>query len=344
MEKRKKTADHFFRNKYSRQDYFSIQNEFVKSSPSFLNELENQWNDLKEEEVTGFQQQIAWDRVLKRLRLHEAITGKTVNILTHLQRIAAILFLPLLISSLVYFFMLPSSNETAWTEIICPPGTRTEFELPDGSTGTLNGESSLKYATNFSQNRQVQLQGEAYFEVVRNRKRPFRVTTDRLKVEVLGTCFSVMAYEDQINEEVVLKTGNVKILNKKDNALALLSPDQQFVLNKSKNQFTKNKVNAQALTSWIEGKLVIENECFDKVAERLSRWYDVDIKIEDPNLNKYKYYGTFENEPLDEVLRLISITAPIKYKEVNRIRYKDGSFSQRKIILKTDENRLNDFN
>jgi len=153
-----------------------------------------------------------------------------------------------------------------------------------------------------------------------------------------------MGYEDQPNEEITLKTGSLKILSKSNKQLSILSPDQQFVLDKEHNQFIKREVNALNYTSWISGKLIIQDERFEDVAKKLSRWYDVEIEIEDQRLKDFKYYATFEDEPLDEVLRLIVITAPIQYQEETRVRDADGSFSKRKIKFRTNENRIKDFN
>ncbi len=342
----RKTLDRFFNNKYSRRDYFTVHREFEKEENNqvFLDELEDQWDELKDKDTTGFHDKRIWGKVLTHIELNNTKRVTKIDFLSQLQRIAAILFVPLFIASIVYFFVLSrDSYETAWAEIVCPSGARTEFQLPDGSTGVLNSESTLKYATDFRNNRKVQLEGEGYFDVVKNKKRPFSVITERLKIEVLGTSFSVTAYQGQMTEEVILKTGSVKVLSRNDKPIALLSPDQQFSLDKSKNQFAKKDVNAQALTSWINGKLVIENERFEDIAKRLSRWYDVEIVIQDQRLKDYKYYGTFENEPLSEVLRLVVLTAPIKYQDIEKEQKPDGSFTKRKIILKTDERRITDF-
>lgn len=346
MENPKKALENFFRDKYSRKEYFSIQNEFEKEEADgdFLFELEQQWDAIKDEPVDGFHKKTIWNGVAASLGFNKSRKVKTLSVFYSLQRVAAILFIPLLIGFLLYYYSTNSSSQETWAEIICPPGVRTEFQLPDGSTGVLNSESRLKYAVNFSSNRTVHLQGQAYFEVVKDKKHPFDVATDKIEVQVLGTKFSVLAYPDQANEEVVLKAGKVKVSGVDQKPLAMLSPDQQFVLDKENRKYYTKDVNAARLTSWIDGKLVIQNDRFEDVAARLSRWYHVDIEIKDQKLKDYKYYGTFENESLDEVLRLIALTAPIKYKEVERVKLPDGSFSNRKIILATDERRVSDFN
>jgi len=346
MENPKKAIENFFRDKYSRKEYFSIQNEFEKeeADKDFLEELEHQWQTIKDEPVEGFHKQTIWNRIVTQLEFRNPAKVKPFHVLGLLQRVAAVLFIPLVISFSIYFYLTNSFHQgEAWAEIVCPSGVRTEFQLPDGSTGVLNSESTLRYASNFQLNRTVQLNGQAYFDVVKDKKHPFDVVTKEIRVQVLGTSFSVTAYPDQIKEEIVLKTGKVQVSGMDQKPLALLSPDQQFVLDKAKQKYDIENVNATALISWIDGKLVIQNERFEEVAERLNRWYHVQIEIKDQKLKDYKYYGTFENETIDEVLRLIALTAPIKYKEVERVKLPDGTFSQRKIILTTDERRVNDF-
>jgi ferric-dicitrate binding protein FerR (iron transport regulator) len=346
MENRKKAIANFFRGKYSRKEFFSIQTEFEKeeADKDFLFELEQQWDSLKDESVSEFHQHTVWNKVVDRLDFNRAGKVRELSVFTVLQRVAAILFIPLAIGFLIYFYSSKSviQNE-AWAEITCPSGVRTEFQLPDGSTGVLNSDSKLKYAVNFSTNRELELEGQAFFKVVKDKTHPFRVRTEKLQVEVLGTSFSILAYPDETREEVVLKTGQVKVLDANLKPLALLSPDQQLVFEKASSRFVKQEVDARALVSWIEGKLVFRNERFEDIANQLSRWYHVEIEIVGQKLKDYKYYGTFENESLEDVLRLIKLTAPIKYQEVERVKQPDGTFSNRKIILMTDERRIGDF-
>ncbi len=134
----------------------------------------------------------------------------------HLQffsRIAAVLFIPLLI----FLWTLrdhihPARQQTAQTEIVCPPGTRTMFHLPDGTRGWLNGESSLRYPMVFSGNvREVQLSGEAFFEVVSSPRKPFIVKGSKLEVKAYGTSFNVMDHSDENMSEVSLLEGHVDV-------------------------------------------------------------------------------------------------------------------------------------
>lgn len=347
MDELKNTVKSFFENRLTRQEYFHTCSQFEKEKPDqiFLEELEKKWNEIETDDSPGFNQKFTWNKIVERISSRGNRSGSSFNLWNYIQKTAAILLLPLLITSISLFISGNKKNEkNGWVDIQCPVGVRTEFQLPDGSKGFLNSNSSLKYPTNFTEERIVDLTGEAFFNVVKKDGKKFCVKTDKLKVEVLGTSFNVRAYQEQNEEEITLKTGRVRLLDKEDRELVVLVPNQQFILDKEKNQFKERKVDADSYTAWIEGKLVIEGERFEEVAKRLSQWYGIEISIEEEKLKSFVYYATFENEPLDEVLRLISITAPIKYSEEARIKDAGGNFSKRKIKFRIDEKRIKDFN
>lgn len=336
----------FFKGQYTRHDYFSVLKGFENGTESneFYDQLEKQWDEIDTSATSGFNEKQTWLSVNHQLFNQGASSRTIFKIYQIVRNIAAILFIPLLlITGVLYFQQSFKTDSNAWAEINCPSGVRTEFKLPDGSTGFLNSKSKLRYPVQFDKIRNVFLEGEAYFDVVKQNGNKFRVNTPSLKVEVLGTSFNVSAYSDSREEIITLQTGKVNVLDKNDKILSGLNPNQQFTLNKSQNKFSEKDVNALNYTSWITGKIIIQDEAFEDVAKRLSRWYDVEIDVEGQKLKDFKYYATFEDEPLDEVLRLIRLTAPIKYQEELRVRNQDGTFSKRKIKFKFDENRINSF-
>jgi ferric-dicitrate binding protein FerR (iron transport regulator) len=347
----KNTLNNFFRNRYTRHEYFSVYRGFEKDNKDkpFLEELEKQWDGIDDTgNPENFKQKLIWNKIIRQIDQQSITSKSTVRVWHFIQKVAAILFLPLLIASLFYFYAVnqksEQSEQIAWAEINCPAGVRTAFQLPDGSTGFLNSKSTLKYPVNFGTDREVYLTGEAFFDVVKSEKSRFRVITQKLETEVLGTSFNIAAYEDQPYEEITLKIGKLKVLDKNNKELSTLIPDQQFVFDTLQDQFTIKEVNAVNFTSWTEGKLIIQDERFEDVVKKLSRWYDVEMEIEHLKLKDFRYYAKFEDEPLTEVLRLIAITAPIQYQEEPRIKKKDGSFSKRKIKFRLNENRIENFN
>lgn len=284
------------------------------------------------------------DKVHHRIRLNE--TNKVIRLdwWQTFQRIAAILIFPLLLSFLAYFYF--QGNPTATTsfaEIECPMGVRTKFQLPDGSTGYLNSGSRLKYPVQFNGERKVELSGEAFFDVVHNAEIPFHVNTRNLDIKVLGTTFNVIANEDEQTEEIVLQTGSVDVSSRNGKQLAVLAPNEQLTLDIEKRTFSKNTVEALQYSIWKDGKLVFRNENMQQVARRLSRWYNAEVVVDDQLLMDYTFHATFIDEPLDEVLKLLSMTTPLSYKEEKRKIDTKGVFQKRKIVLRINQSKINHF-
>ena len=285
------------------------------------------------------------DKIHHRIHLNEVSKIRQINWIQTFQRVAAILFLPLLLSFIVYYYSqteLPI-NSVSYAEIQCPLGVRTKFKLPDGSTGFLNSGSKLKYPVQFSHERLVELTGEAFFDIVPNKVIPFHVITQNLDIKVLGTTFNVIANQDEGTEEIVLQTGKVDVLSKSGKQLTVMAPDEYFILNNEKHTFTKKTVVASQYTAWKEGKLVFRNEDMQQVAHRLSRWYNAEVLVDDRLLDDYSFHATFIDEPLDEVLKLISITTPITFNEERRTSDKDGIYQKRKVILRINKLKINQF-
>ncbi len=341
----KNILTNFIQNIYTRHEYFSVLKGFEKGKKDekFVQELESQWYSLNTDKAEGYEKKLIWDKISSRILFNPAKENKFSLVSRFVQKAAAILFVPLLIASVFYFIQNNKIDENSWAEIVCPSGVRTEFQLPDGSSGFLNSNSKIKFPVSFKNNRKIYLTGEAFFDVAKDRKNRFTVSTENLKVAVKGTSFNIMAYANQAYEEVTLETGKLKIFDHNDSEIAGLIPNQQFSLDKGQNQYSKKEVEPLNYTSWISGKLIIHNERFEDVVKRLNRWYDVEIVIEDPELNDYRYYATFENEPLDEVLRLIALTAPIQFEKEERVQDKDGGFTKQIIKLKLNKSRMKNF-
>jgi ferric-dicitrate binding protein FerR (iron transport regulator) len=261
-----------------------------------------------------------------------------VRILNVISKVAAVLFIPLV----VYLWItkgsdFPITAETAYSEIYSPLGTRTMFYLPDGSTGWLNGGSSLEFSTQFSgKTREVHLDGEAYFDVITDSKKPFVVKGEHTDVLAYGTSFNVQTYRKDPEIRVTLVSGNIKLLAKIDGvelSLADLKPDQMCVYNPDQRQYHIETADVKTVTAWKEGKLAFRNETFTEVVRKIKRWYNVELFIIDEALRSYTYQATFVDETLDEVLKLLQHSAPIQYKDLGREKGADGTFGKRRIEL-----------
>ncbi len=253
-------------------------------------------------------------------------------------KIAAILFIPLVIWLWILNFRNSSiSSEGAFSEIYSPLGTRTMFYLPDGSKGWLNGGSTLKFPVEFKgKTREVELKGEGYFDVMTNPAKPFIVKGKQISVAALGTSFNVQAYPSDPEIRITLISGNVQIWEgekRKAAKIAGLIPGQMFTYFPETRIYRVESVNTNLVTAWKDGMLTFRNEHFSEIVKKINRWYNVDIRIRDKVLESYNYQATFKDETLDEVLKLLEYSSPIRYRDLGRERKEDGTFEKRKIEL-----------
>ncbi len=343
METKDYTAiEKFMKDSYSRKDYLKVIRQF-RSDEEFdkLKEfLEQTWNEtdgsMFSEESYRKLKSCLHGAIDKQRHLQNKEAYSRQRFITIFSRVAAILIIPLLICS-VYFFIrwkfYPAGQEV-FAKIYCPPGTRAEFNLPDGSTGWLNSDSYLRYPVNFTVNRHVDMEGEAYFNVAKDRQHPFVVQADGLHVQALGTHFNIMAYPDWKRMEVTLEEGAVQITSDGSGLKKVLRPDQRMVLDLSSGRDSVITGDAGYFTSWKEGYLVFRNVPLEEVAVRLGKWYNSDIVIEDDALKNIPYRATFKDQSLERVLSLLKITAPISYELIEAKTNKNGAYEKQKVIIR----------
>jgi ferric-dicitrate binding protein FerR (iron transport regulator) len=350
MEKKKENIDINILMRYLKEEAISEDSNIVKhwlSNSDLDHELYEKslcfWDETPyEPNIKGYSGAHILDQIHHKIKIEEAVfldkTKPKIRFFNYLTRIAAILFIPLLVTTLLYCFQNNSTkNLQSYSEIYAPYGTRTNFYLPDGSTGRLNGGSSLRFPTQFrGKSRDVQLTGEAYFNVTPNPQKAFIVSTGKIDVKVFGTSFNVIAYADEQTTEVTLESGKVEVFKKINNSiesLGLLNPDESFIYNSLSDSSEINSVNTTEKLSWLDGKLTFKYEPFEEVVRKINRWYNVNIVIKDDVLKTYIYYGTFQDETLDEILKLLQITAPIRFKDLPRERKQDAIFEKRNIEI-----------
>jgi transmembrane sensor len=265
-------------------------------------------------------------------------------------RIAAIFIIAFFLGSLIFFNIGKSkgvmSNQSAF-EIIVPRGAKAHFIMSDGTKVTLNAGSKLRYYSNYGvKDRMLQLEGEGYFKVAKDKSRPFIVTTSHVNVKALGTEFNVKAYPSDKTIETTLVEGSVRIENRFANSGTediILKPNQKLTfykdeaayrqraslsdINKDKfSQSVKNQklsaihrlvaenVNVQPVISWKENRWIIEKQALSQLAIDLERKFDIDIQFDSERLKKFRFTGTLMDESLEQVLNVMTCTAPINYK------------------------------
>lgn len=276
-------------------------------------------------------------------RMLDSKISTSFTFLTWLTRAAAILLLPVL-GILFYTISSRSFQSADYTnltvdslEIVAPIGSRTVMQLSDGSEVHLNYGSKLKYPLNFSgETREVILIGEGYFDVAHNPEKPFIVKTGKLNIKALGTAFNVSAYPDNDNIETTLVNGKVTLeqieINGKAKSMGAMVPGQHVKYNSKTGAIVCTKGEISNYVAWKDGKLVFYDESISKVAYRLSHMFNVDIEIAD-NVLEHTYSVTFVDEPLFQILDLMTLATPIVYRTLPRKKLSDGTFSKQKILI-----------
>ena len=264
------------------------------------------------------------------------------NLLQIFTRIAAVLFLPLLITSLLYLnqkaSLFSSDSDLQYAELHAPAFARVNLYLADSTRVWLNNGSKLKYPMDFSgRDRKVFLEGEAYFDVRKDPSHPFYVETGDIKIHVTGTRFNVSNYIEDEDIITTLEEGKVLVRltgqGRKSPVIHELLPSRQLIFMKENRDVKLRTVNTEKYTSWKEGHLYLKDDPMPEVRKKIERWYNVEIVIEDPVIMEYRYTGRFHQETLEKVLRMMAVATPIKYTIKKGSRQPDNSFSKDTVFI-----------
>ncbi|TKC61266.1 DUF4974 domain-containing protein [Pedobacter hiemivivus] len=198
------------------------------------------------------------------------------------------------------------------SSISTPKGGQYEVVLPDGTKVWLNSASSIQFPTAFTgTERKVSLEGEAYFEVAKNKAMPFKVKTSLQEIEVLGTHFNIMAYDNENSIKTTLVEGSVKVSSK--GGRALLKPGQQAELNKINNHLSIQEVSTRDAIAWKSGIFMFAHEDIRSILNKISRWYDVEV-IYKNTASANRYSGSISRfEDVTEVLKTMEMTGTVHF-------------------------------
>lgn len=258
-----------------------------------------------------------WNRLHKSLHLNQPPIQLMKKRKIKIWRYAAVftLFISLLGAALFsHSFFFAKANVT-YTEIAALKGQIKNVLLPDGSLVFLNSDTKLKYASTFgSKKREVFLEGEAYFDVTSDKNKPFIIHTYENTVKVLGTAFNVSAYPDENIHQISLERGKINISHNNDKSL-LLNPNETYLLLCDKNQAKVFKTeNVKIYSSWKDGKIIFRNQRFADMARKLERSHNLVIKLQNKQLEDYRYTGEFMiNDDITKILEIINLATTLSY-------------------------------
>jgi ferric-dicitrate binding protein FerR (iron transport regulator) len=279
------------------------------------------------------------------------------TILLYWQRIAAIIAIPLLLFSF-YLAKKNTMNETMtseYHEVSAPSGMLSQLTLPDGSKVWLNGGSSLKYPMHFDKGkRNIELNGEGYFEVEADKKNPFVLQTRQMTLTATGTAFNVDAYAIDSTTTVTMINGKIDVAFVNSPPITMQPGERASYNNRTLKktiernnpapETKKKQENSNAGESapdndiykwyaWKDGLMIFRDDPLAYVFKRLELTFNVSIIIKDAEIADALYRATFEKESLGEILHLLELTAPIQFEYAKRTRTANNHFDKLKIYV-----------
>ena len=314
----------------------------------------------------SFDSRSGWPAVEQKINRTKA---NKFRMFTSVRYAASLLFCFVLGAAISAIIMRKEPNQpiqlATSTTITVPLGAKSNITLPDGSTVWLNAGSEITYSSDFGwKTRDLQLSGEAFFDVKSDPLNPFNVHTSDMIVRALGTRFNVKAYPDDNNIAATLEEGIVDVMLQIPGKTTLhpisLKPNEQLVIRKSQNEesqiadeqsdqkgemqqsdnedlivkevIVRSNVKTELSTSWKDEKWIIDNQQLSVFVADLERRYNLDVIFTTNDLNNYKFSGTIENQTAEQIFIALSLTAPINYK-----------FDKNKVVLSLNEMDKNKF-
>lgn len=286
--------------------------EWLDLSPEnsvILSEIVNTWSVSKSSQEF-YQPNLSenWEKLVKRINRAKART-------LYVKWIAAAVLLGVVfLAGVGYHRFWPDSPTESYTQIIAPQGRKTQVILPDSTLVWLNSGAELKYPTTYSsENRNLQMKGECFFDVKKDARHPLLVRGSHFNIKVIGTRFNVNDQDAGKVLNVILVSGEIQVLNMDKRPIIKLTPGQQLSLKNGKAQVFPAQ-NIEAQTAWLNDMLVFEDQPFEEVISCLEKWYNVKINLDHGLYYKHNYTFKVKTESLREVLGLISVITPISYR------------------------------
>ena len=236
-----------------------------------------------------------------------------------IERVAAILLIPLLLTILWQMNLLKGAREVNMLSIHTNSGMTTTTTLPDGSVVTLNLNSELTYPSKFTgKERNLTLIGEAYFSVTKDAKHPFIVSTsDGASIKVYGTKFNVEAYPKEKNTIATLQEGSIAMMyrdRQERDCERKIVPGERITYSSQKQNVSVEKTDVDVAISWVDDKLIFRSTPIRDVLKTLSKRYDVNFEVKNQRVYRNAFTGILEKQRLDRVLEILGLSSGIQFR------------------------------
>lgn len=298
VEEFKKLAEKYTHKKVNSQERLAMDIFFSKMQEANKNVLVPISSEKREKLFYNIQQNLTIKR--KRIPLKKYLAMAAAGFTTLLM--------------LGFFTGMFSNN---YTTIIAEKGEKKEIKMDDGSVIFLNGNSSITYENNFTEERTVKLQGEAFFKVARDTAHPFTIKSKDLETRVLGTSFNIKSYKDQV-PMVSVNTGKVEVIPLKNPEYkVILTKDQQASFKENRKPKI-SKGDSRDFNAWTRKMIILKNTSLEHTAKIIENWYDVNIQFADDSLKQLKITGKFNDEKLSNVLKSLALIKNLKIDSTNK--------------------------
>ena len=205
------------------------------------------------------------------------------------------------------------SEAVVYNKLDIPRGGEFCLTLSDGTRVWLNSETSIQYPVVFgTKERRVFIQGEAYFEVAKDAKKPFTVQFMSSSVTVLGTSFNIRAYPEEKQSQTTLAEGSVRIYS--PGSSMLLKPGEQAEVKALSGEMVKKEVEVKTFTSWKDGRFVFEQEPLENIMRTLERWYDIRVIFRDEGAKRISLSGNLKRYgDFSQVMNMLQMTGDVRF-------------------------------
>lgn len=275
--------------------------------------LETYWNRLEVADRPGRERKLAC--------LHEAMRrDETFRRRSLWRKITAAAAVVLLAIGVNYFVAKDYLRNKVQTNIVTSAYDKGEYVLPDGTRIWLNAGSALRYYGDLSgRKRVVELDGEAFFKVRRDEKRPFILKAEDMNIEVLGTEFDFINYAEFSTTEAILCSGSIRAFGGKLPRPVILKPGERLAYSKKSGRITLSQVSTLNYSQWMNGELSFDNAPLSDIIANLQRWYAVEIDCPEEWARQVRMsFAVIRNESIDEILKAMSLVVDINYAREGR--------------------------
>ncbi len=255
----------------------------------------------------------AWKKINQRIEVSPKVDYRFMPKLKFAAAAVGFLLLGIALHWLFGQIALDRGMSGTYTEIVVPSGHKVNATLPDGTKVWMNSGTILKYNGKYNRNRRdIELIGEAYFDVNHDASKPFSVTSGQLKVNVTGTSFNIKSQLNDHLQEITVEHGTVDLYFRGEE-IGKMRANQQVILDKSTGYLSSKSAQIDLALAWKKNELVFDNTPIDEVVKYLERWYGVNITVDEALMQNRRYTFKVKTESLREMMELMKKITPLTY-------------------------------